>query len=186
MERALGLLQDQFFWLKIADDVRVHIRSCKRCMCFKQPQEKVEMLSISVTYPLYLVHVDFLSIGKQSDSKKNINVLVITDHFTKYAAAYITPNQTAPVVAKTLWENFLVNYGWPKKILSEQGQSFENNLVRELWNLAQVQKLRTTPYRVETNGQCERFNQMLINMLGTLPTHTRKNWQEWVSTLVSM
>ena len=26
---------------------------------------------------------------------------------------------------------------------------------------------------------------MLINMIGTLPTHAKKNWQEWVSTLVS-
>ena len=45
--------------------------------------------------------------------------------------------------------------------------------------------MRTTPCHPETNGQCECFNQMLINMVGTLPTHAKKNWQEWVSTLVS-
>ena len=33
-------------------------------------------------------------------------------------------------------------------------------------------------------GLCECFNQTLINMVGTLPTHAKKNWQEWVSTLV--
>ena len=85
------------------------------------------------------------------------------------------PKQTAPVVTKALWENFLVNYGWPEKILRDQGKNFEGSLVKELCELAGVQKLRTTPYHLETNGQCEHFNQMLINMIGTIPTHTKKN-----------
>ena len=49
----------------------------------------------------------------------------------------------------------------------------------------ECKKLRTTPYHLQTNGKCEPFNQMLTNMVGTLPTHVKKNWQEWVSTLVS-
>ena len=78
------------------------------------------------------------------------------------------------VVAQTLWENFLVHYGWPKKILTDQGKSFENNLIWELCELAQVKKLHTSPYHPETNGQCECFNATLINMFGTLPTHAKK------------
>ena len=46
-----------------------------------------------------------------------------------------------------------------------------------------VKKLHTSPYHPETNGQCECFNATLINMLGTLPNHAKKNWQEWVITL---
>ena len=53
----------------------------------------------------------------------------------------------------------------------------------KLRELAQVEKLHTCPYHPETNGQCECFNATLINMLGTLPTHVKKNWQEWVTTL---
>ena len=83
-------------------------------------------------------------------------------------------NQTAPVVAKTLWEQFLTHYGWPSKILTDQGISFENNLFRELCALAQVQKLRTMPYRPQSNGSCERFNQTLIRILGTLPQHAKR------------
>ena len=49
--------------------------------------------------------------------------------------------------------------------------------------LAQVKKLCTSPYQPETNGQCECYNVTLINMLGTLPTHAKKNWQEWIATL---
>ena len=49
--------------------------------------------------------------------------------------------------------------------------------------MAQVQKLCTSPYHPETNGQCEHFNATLIGMLGTLPTHAKKNLQEWIATL---
>ena len=79
-----------------------------------------------------------------------------------------------------------MNYGWPERILTDQEKNFESSLVREVCELAGVQKLRTTPHHAETNGQCECFNQTLINMVGTLSTHAKKNWQEWVSTLVSV
>ena len=183
MERKLGLLQERFFWPKMAEDVYIHIHTCKGCLMFKQPQERAKMQPILVSYPMELIHLDFLTLGgKAGDTKRN-NILVVTDHFTKYAQAYITPKQTAVVVVPMLWENFLVHYGWPEKILTDQGKSFKNNLILELHNLAQVKKLCTSPYHPETNGQCECFNANLISMLGTLPTHAKKNWQEWVATL---
>ena len=36
---------------------------------------------------------------------------------------------------------------------------------------------------ISQNMQCECFNATLINMLGTLFTHAKRNWQEWVTTL---
>ena len=66
-----------------------------------------------------------------------------------------------------------MQYGWPEKILTDQGKSFENNLIRELCELPQVKKLHT--YHPETSGQCEHFNATLINILGTLPTHAKRN-----------
>ena len=105
-----------------------HISVLVRCLRFKQPQEKAEMKPILVSYPLELIHLDFLTLGGKAGDAICTNILVITDHFTKYAQAYITPKQTAVVVAHTLWENFLVHYGCPEKILTDQGKSFENNL----------------------------------------------------------
>ena len=125
------------------------------------------MCPILVSYPMELVHMDFLTLGGKADDNKSVYILIVTDHFTKYAKAYITPKQTAVMVAQTLWEIFLVHYGWPEKILTDQGKSFQNNLICELCELAQVKKLHTSPYHPETNGQCEHFNTTLINMLGT-------------------
>ena len=97
MDRTLGLIKDfsgQKCW-QIAKDV-----------CFKMPQERVEMKTITASYPLELIHLDFLMIDTKNDSNKNVSVFVVTDHFTRYAAAYVMPKQTASIVAKVLWDNF--------------------------------------------------------------------------------
>ena len=93
MEKTLGLLQERFFWPKMVDDVRNHIRTCEQCTKFKQPPERERMRPIQCTYPLELVHIDFLMIGKEGTDKA-IHIMVITDHFTRYAQAYITSKQT--------------------------------------------------------------------------------------------
>ena len=80
--------------------------------------------------------MDFLTLGGKANDNRGVNILIVTDHFTKYAQAYATPKQTTVVVDQTLWENFLVHYGWPEGILTDQGKSFENNLIRELCKLA--------------------------------------------------
>ena len=88
------------------------------------------------------------------------------------------------MMAKTLWDKFIVHYGLPKKILMDQGQNFESQLVADFCELMGVQKIWTSPYHLQTNGQCERFNSTLINMLGTLPKEKKSEWENHVGTLV--
>ena len=47
-----------------------------------------------------------------------------------------------------------------------------------------VQKIWTNLYHLQTNGQCERFNSTLINMLGTLPKEKKSEWKNHIGTLV--
>ena len=56
--------------------------------------------NIEATQPLELIHLDYLQI---EPSKGNIeNVLIVTDHFTRYAQAYPSKTQTALATAKLL------------------------------------------------------------------------------------
>ena len=82
--------------------------------------------------------MDFLTVGGKEDDNRSINILIVTYYFTKYAQVYVAPKKTAQVVVQTLWENFLVHYVWPERILTDQGKSFENSLIRELCKLAQI------------------------------------------------
>ena len=104
IERTTSLLKDRFYWPSMIEDVELHIRSCPRCLRFKTQPEKAELNPIIATRPMELVHIDYLTIEapENSRSSKDINILVITDHFTRYAQAHITSSQKAHIVAKTL------------------------------------------------------------------------------------
>ena len=183
MDHTLLVLQDRVYWPGMSKDVRNHIRTCGHCERFKQLPSTEEISQTEASYPLELVHVNFLIIGGKKDVRKDINILVVTDHFTNYAQAYVTTSQTAVMAAKTLYEYFFTQYGWPTKLITDQGSCFESRLFQSLIKEAKIRKIHTTPYRSQGNAQVEHFNRTLQNMLGTMPIEQKKDWQDWVSTM---
>ena len=113
-----------------------------------------------------LVCIDFLTLERSKGGFEKI--LVITDHFTRYAQAFPTRNELAKTTAKVLFENFIVHYGFPARLHSGQGRKFESSVIQELCRLAGVEKSKTTSYHPMGNGMVERLNQTLLNILGTL------------------
>ncbi|RXN02885.1 Retrovirus-related Pol polyprotein from transposon 412 [Labeo rohita] len=142
-------------------DVRDYVKKCRRCVFSKTPDPaaRATLESIKTTAPLVLVCIDFWS--DEDRHNKSVDVLVITDHFTKLAHAFPCQDQTAKRVAKKLWDGCFYVYGFPKHIHSDQGASFESELIAELLELAGIDKSRTTPYHPMGNGGTERFNRTL-------------------------
>ena len=97
-----------------------------------------------------LIHIDYLTIESKA-KEKDINILVVMDHFTCYAQAFVTSSQTAAVVANTLWEWFFIHYGFPEKI-SDQGRKFESSLIAEFCKITQVKKIKNDS--LQTRGKC--------------------------------
>lgn len=180
-DRTLNLLRERFFWPRMFKVTEEYIAGCTKCLKRKAKPHVAPLKPILVSKPMELVHMDFLSI---EPSKGNIeNVLVITDHFTRYAQAFPSKTQTAKATAKILWENFIVHYGFPESFISDQGRNFESELISELCAIAGVDKVHTTPYHPMTNGMCERFNATLCNMLGTLDENHKEDWKSHLGTM---
>ena len=140
--RTLSLLRERFFWPGMQTEAIQHVLKCTRCLRRKTPPHVAPLQPIHVTQPLELVHMEYLSL---EPSKGNIeNVLVITDHFTRYALAYPSRTQTAQATARILSVNFICHYGFPEKFISDQGRNFESDLNKELCKIAGVQKLHAT------------------------------------------
>ena len=173
--RTLSLLRERFYWPGMHEEATQYVMHCSRCLRRKTPPQVAPLQPILVTQPLELVHMDYLSL---EPSKGNIeNVLVITDHFTRYALAYPSKTQTAQATARILWDNFICHYGFPERFISDQGRNFESDLIKELCKIAGVKKVHTTPYHPQGKGQCERFNSTLCNMLGTLSEEEKSDWK---------
>ena len=80
IERTLDLLRDQFYWPGMKEDETRHIKQCERCLQFKASPNNAPMENVSSTYPMELVHMDYLMI-EANEGGKDVHILVITDHF---------------------------------------------------------------------------------------------------------
>ncbi|CAI5692272.1 unnamed protein product [Oreochromis niloticus] len=181
-ERTLDLTRTRFYWPRMAAYIEHKIKTCNRCVRRKTPPEKAApLVNIKSSRPLELVCMDFLSIEPDRSNVKD--VLVLTDHFTKYSLAIPTSNQKAQTVAKALWDNFIVHYGIPERLHSDQGPDFESHLIQELCKIMGIRKIRTTPYHPRGNP-VERFNRTLLGMLGTLEEKDKTQWHNYVKPLV--
>ena len=177
---SIRLARQRFFWPFMASSLETYCKRCDRCIHRKGRGATAPMQSIQSSMPMELVCIDFLSI--EPDNKGVKDVLVITDHFTKYALAIPTRNQTAKVVAETLWQNLIFHYGWPRRIHSDQGRDFESKVIAELCKMGGIVKSRTSPYHPQGNP-VERYNRTLLDMLGTLHQSQKSEWRKYVLPL---
>ena len=112
------------------------------------------------------------------------NVLVMTDHFKRYALAVVTKDQMAKTVVKVFYECFIAVFGAPTKLLSDRGANFTSALVEELCSAFGIQKCRTTAYHTQCNGQVERFHQTLFRMIGKLSRNKKAQWEQHLPELL--
>lgn len=182
-QRTLYLTRQRFHWIGLAHDVMEYVKCCRRCVVSKsaEPEARAPLENIRTSEPLELVSIDFWS--AEVSANKSLDVLVITDHFTKMAHAFLCPNQSAKAVAHQLWNNYFCIYGFPRRLHSDQGANFESALIAELLNVAGVQKSHTTPYHPMGNGSCERMNRTLGNMIRALPPRAKHRWPEALKSL---
>ena len=112
------------------------------------------------------------------------NILMITDHFMRYALAVVMKDQTTKTVMKVFYECFIVVFGAPMKLLSDRGANFMFALVEELCAAFSIQKCCTTTYHAQCNGQVERFHQMLFHMIRKLAHDKKTQWEQHLLKLL--
>lgn len=182
-DRVGELARQRVYWPGMQKDIEEFIQH--QCSCLKQrkPQrhKKAPLQRISTSAPLELITIDYLHLEKGSGGYEYI--LVIVDHFTKFVQAYPTRNKSATSAAKHLYDDFILRFGIPSRLLSDQGKEFDGKVIHELSDFVGVKKIRTTPYHPQTNGITERMNRTILHMLRTLPEAVKGNWPKMLNKM---
>ncbi|CAL9690550.1 unnamed protein product [Knipowitschia caucasica] len=183
-ERTLGLIRDRFFWPRMQNDVEHFVMHACECLKRKRPNRanRAPLTSITTTYPFELVSIDFLHLETCKHGYEYI--LVVMDHFTRFAEAYATKNKSAKTVVDKIFNHFALKYGFPVRIHHDMGREFENHLFAQLQKVCGLRGSHTTPYHPQGNGQVERFNRTLLSMLRTLTDSEKADWKESLAKVV--
>ena len=185
--RSTALMQECFWWPGMTQDLGNHIKKCGHCRKYEAAPPVAPMKPLACSGPGELLHVDFTSIEETVPLKEDPvirNVLVLQDHFSKYVVAYVVKDQTARTATETLRNGYFGLFGAPAYLVSDQGKAFTGHVITHLCELYGVQKLRTSPYHAQTNGQVEHMNQMIICMIGKLEEDRKVCWSEYLPELL--
>ncbi|KRZ49542.1 Retrovirus-related Pol polyprotein from transposon [Trichinella nativa] len=175
--RTLARVRSRFYWPGMSGDVHTWCRTCTQCARRKGPTKnnRAPMQAMAAGYPLQRVGMDILGPLEKTPSG-NRYVLVLTDYFTKWTAAFPLANMEASTVAKVLVEKYVAYFGAPDCLHSDQGRSFEASVVLEMCRLFGIKKTRSSPYHPQGNGQAERFNRTLLDMLSIMVDGNPAQW----------
>ena len=158
VQRTIALLKQRCFWPGMNSEVRKYISKCWRCVSSKSqsPTVKPPLRHLLAFRPQEILSIDFLKMDRGKGGYEDI--LVMTDVFSKFALA-------VPCKLRDCW---FAHYGVPLRLHSDQGKSFEGQVIKGVCQLYNISKSRTTAYWPAGNGQCERFNKTLCGLLRSL------------------
>ena len=93
-------------------------------------------------------------------------------------------DQTARTATETLRNGYFGLFGAPAYLVSDQGEAFMGHIITHLCEWYRVQKLRTSPYHAQTNGQVECMNQTIICMISKLEEDKKACWSKHLPELL--
>ena len=180
-DRTFQTLRLRAYWPGMMKDIENHCKMCERCQVAKESGVKAfcPMGGIIATKPLEVLAVDFTLMEMARDGREN--VLVLTCVFTKFSIAVATRDQKASTVARVIIQEWIQRYGLPQRIHSDRGKNFTSKIVAAICEAYGFKKSRTTAYHAQGNGQCERFNRTLHNLLRVLCKEKKERWTEYLS-----
>jgi hypothetical protein len=122
--------------------------------------------------------MDFI-IGLPNTSQKYDSIWVIVDRLTK--TAHFLPVHTtysAKRYAKIYLDQIVRLHGVPKTIISDRGAPFIARFWEQLQFALGTKLIRSSAYHPQTDGQTERINQILEDMLRACIIHYGTSWDK--------
>jgi hypothetical protein len=177
--KTLKSLARHFYWPHMIEDVKKYVGTCLEC----QSNKATNLLPAGLLQPLPIptrrwetVSLDLITqLPRTKGGNDCIAVFVdMLSKMTHYAAT--TTTVTAAQLAKIFFAEVVRHHGIPTSLVSDRDARFTSKFWRELWRLLGTKLRLSSSYHPQTDGQTERANRTLEQVLRAYVSSHLDDW----------
>lgn len=181
MSRMYNNIKRFYFWNGLQKDVQDFVKRCDECQRYKHSRPYVEPMTITTTASSAFQRVFLDLVGPLPvDCDNNQYILTLQCELTKFVECYPINNKEAITVAKAFVQNFILRFGVPQTIVSDQGTEFMSKILKEICKILKVQQISSTSYHHQTLGSLENTHKNLGAFLRMQSDKFPDSWSSWV------
>lgn len=178
------LVSRHYWWPTLTADVEKFVTTCHKCQKNKAKAKKPGGLlkPLRLPYvPWHTVTMDFITQLPRTDGGHDA-IFVIVDKLTKMVhLVATTTTATAEQTARLFVDNVWKLHGVPKEVVTDRDPLFTSNFTRALSDIIGTRQSMSTAYHPQSDGQTERVNRVLEDMLRMYTSKAQTDWDEKLS-----
>nr|ABA97826.1 retrotransposon protein, putative, Ty3-gypsy subclass [Oryza sativa Japonica Group] len=161
-------LKENFWWASMRREIAEFVALCDVCQRVKAEHQRPAGLLQPLQIPEWKweeIGIDFIT-GLPRTSSGHDSIWVVVDRLTKVAHFIpVHTTYTGKRLAELYLSRIMCLHGVPKKIVSDRGSQFTSKFWQKLQEELGTRLNFSTAYHPQTDGQTERVNQILEDML---------------------
>jgi hypothetical protein len=180
-DKTIEQVKRRFYWPGMDAVIQKYVTSCDACQRNKPSQQSpiglMKPLPIP-SRPWQQVSLDLITALPKS-KLGNDAIVVFVDKLTKMVHYVATKtNVTAPQLATIFMREVVRLHGVPESILSDRDPRFTAHFWRAFWSQLGTTLTMSTAYHPQTDGQTERANRTLEELLRSRINFRQNDWDE--------
>ena len=176
-DKTLALVKRSYYWPKMKEEVFSFVQRCDEC----QRSKIVNKLPQGFLQPLQIPEQKWTDISMDfvtglPECRGYDSIFVVVDRLTKMIRIIPTKKEvTASEVADLFIQNLFKLHGLPERIVSDRDPKFTGKFWTDLCSKLNVKQSLSTAHHAQTDGQTERANRTIEEMLRCFMTY-ELNW----------
>jgi hypothetical protein len=174
-------LKKKFWWYGMKREIAEHVAMCDNCRRIKEEHQRPAGLLQPLQIPQWKwdeIGMDFI-VGLPRTRAGYDSIWVVVGRLTK--PAHFIPaktNYSSAVLAELYMSRIVCLHGVPKKIVSDRGTQFTSHFWQQLHEALGTHLNFSSAYHPQTDGQTERTNQILEDMLRACALQDQSGWDK--------
>ena len=170
------ILRVGYYWPTLFSDVYKKVRACLECQKFvgKEKLHSLPLKPISIEAPFQQWGLDFIGEIHHPSTGQHKWILTATDYFTKWIEVVPVRNAIDIVIINFLTENILSWFGCPRKLVTDNAQSFKSKKMVSFCQNHNITLSHLTPYYPQGNGLAESSKKSLVRIVRSCFLKTRR------------